>query len=138
MNVTGKMAETAVSAMSYLAEREGQGLASAAEIAESRGFSAALVGKLMTPLVNAGLVIGVRGRNGGFELAKPAKLISVYEVVKLFETSNRPMRCPLGDDWCGEGPHCPMHDALRALEHEVHKRLKAITFDGFHSMLRKK
>lgn len=131
MNITGKMAESAVSAMSFLAEREGSGLVSAVQIAEARGFSPSLVGKIMTTLVNSGLVTGVRGRSGGFMLARPAEKITVYDVVRLYDTSERPMRCPLGDNWCGNGEHCPMHDALRGLETEVTKRLKAITFAGF-------
>jgi Rrf2 family protein len=59
-------------------------------IAELEGISAEYAGKLMGILSKAGLVESLRGRNGGFRLARPAGEITVTEAMsalggKLYE-----------------------------------------------------
>lgn len=52
-----------------------------AEIAEGEGLTAPYVGKLMAALRQAGFLDSVRGRGGGYVLARPADQISVEEVL---------------------------------------------------------
>jgi Rrf2 family protein len=112
MFIYGKTASNAIAVMSYLAEdksrRGGSG-----EIAQSRGISQALTAKLLTQLASAGLVSGQPGPGGGYRLAKPAKDISLMDIVELFEQTNPPSLCPFGHNWCGEGNNpCPLHDTI--------------------------
>jgi Rrf2 family protein len=51
------------------------------EIAEREGLSQAHVHKLMRLLRRAGLVKSVRGRKGGYQLARPAEQITVGTVL---------------------------------------------------------
>ncbi|UCE02865.1 MAG: Rrf2 family transcriptional regulator [Candidatus Latescibacterota bacterium] len=51
------------------------------QIAELEGFSTEYAGKLMGILTRAGLVESVRGRHGGYRLARPARAICVSEVL---------------------------------------------------------
>jgi Rrf2 family protein len=51
------------------------------EISEREGISVANVGKLMAMLRRAGLARSVRGRQGGYRLARPAGAISIAEVM---------------------------------------------------------
>jgi len=48
-----------------------------AQISDSEGLSTEYVGKLMGILARSGLVESVRGRNGGYRLARPAAEISL-------------------------------------------------------------
>lgn len=52
-----------------------------AEIAEREGLSAAYAGKLMNLLRDGGLVESVRGRSGGYLMARPPERISVSEIM---------------------------------------------------------
>jgi Rrf2 family transcriptional regulator, iron-sulfur cluster assembly transcription factor len=52
-----------------------------AEIADMEGLTTPYVGKLMSALRQAGFVDSVRGRGGGYVLARPASEISVEEVL---------------------------------------------------------
>lgn len=61
--------------------REGQTTATLAQIAEGEGLSTEYAGKLMGVLARAGLVESVRGRNGGYRLARPAAEICVSEAL---------------------------------------------------------
>jgi Rrf2 family iron-sulfur cluster assembly transcriptional regulator len=83
----------------------GQTTATIAQIAEREGLSTEYAGKLMGVLSRAGLVESVRGRNGGYRLARPAGDICVAEVLaalgdKLYRPSET---C---DRFSGEGSFC--------------------------------
>jgi len=53
------------------------------EIARKEGLSVPYVAKLMSLVRKAGLVDGVRGRKGGYVLARPAGEISVADVLSV-------------------------------------------------------
>jgi len=52
-----------------------------AQVAEREGLSTEYAGKLLNVLSQASLVRSVRGRNGGFMLARPAEQINVTDVL---------------------------------------------------------
>ncbi len=62
-----------------------------AQVAEREGLSTEYAGKLLNLLGQAGLVRSVRGRNGGFALARPPERITLAQIVRalsndLFDT----------------------------------------------------
>lgn len=111
MFIYGKTAANAIAIMSYLAERPGE-RAGSGEIAQARSISQALTAKLLTQLAAAGLVKGTPGPGGGYTLGKDAREISLFQIVQLFEQTNTPSICPFGQDWCGNGEPCPLHDTI--------------------------
>lgn len=54
---------------------------SIAEIAEMEGLSVPYTSKLLSTLRKVGLVTAVRGRTGGFTIARPLEEINLYEVL---------------------------------------------------------
>lgn len=131
----GKATETAIAAMSRLAEvfDDGTTKLSAVDIAESRGLQKPFVAKVMTTLSQAGLVNGSRGPGGGFSLAKHPKEISIYDVFCLFEREDDSDVCPFGGGICGEGDDCPLHDKLTNVQETIDDVLHNTTFDVFRS-----
>src|SRR2546430_14436456 len=57
--------------------REPEGALTTPQLAEREGLGAAHVHKLMRLLRRGGLVKSVRGRNGGYQLCRPAAQITV-------------------------------------------------------------
>jgi len=51
------------------------------EIASNQGISEKYLWQLISPLKNAGLINSTRGTQGGYELAKPPKSITLEEIV---------------------------------------------------------
>ncbi len=110
----GKTAQTAVSAMSLLAEvyDGGKTKLSSAEIAERRDLPQPVVAKVLTIVSSLGLVDGTRGPGGGYWLKKTPDKISLLDIAQEFERQDDRIMCPFGPNWCGKGEPCPMHDSL--------------------------
>lgn len=129
----GKATETAISAMTRLAEvYEGaETRLSAVEIADNRRLARPFVGKILTTLSQAGLVVGSRGPGGGFRLARHPREIRLFEIFTLFERENLSNECPFGAGTCGLGNPCPLHDKLVRVREEVDRVLHGTTLEEF-------
>ena len=114
MFIYGKTAANAIAVMSYLAADPTRRSGSA-EIAEARGISRALTAKLLTQLAAADFVSGQPGPGGGYTLAKPADTICLLDIASLFEQTSSNSNCPFGNDWCGVGDPCPLHDTISGM-----------------------
>lgn len=128
----GKTAQTAIAAMSALAEGydRGKTVLSSLDIAKQRGLPQPLVAKLLTTLSTSGLVDGTRGPGGGYWLAKAPSRIALADIIELFEKDNEGIMCPFGPGWCGTGEPCPLHDELFAMNAQwdtfIHKTTLAV------------
>lgn len=84
------------------------------DIAKAYTVSELFLFKILKPLVDAGLMETVRGRNGGIRLARPATDITLLDVVRVTEDNfamaecfeNDAAECPLVDS-------CGLNAALR-------------------------
>ncbi|WP_375609858.1 iron-responsive transcriptional regulator RirA [Bartonella sp. AC53GZZY] len=102
-----KQTNYALRMLMYCADNQGS-LSRIPEIAKAYAVSELFLFKILQPLVEAGFIQTVRGRNGGVKLAKPAEEISVADVVKVTEDNfsmaerfdTAESNCPL-IDFCG-------------------------------------
>jgi Rrf2 family protein len=86
-------AEYGVRVMVELARRAGQDPVPLAEIAAHDGLPLAYLEHLVARLRKAGLVDSRRGSRGGYLLARPAKEITMAEVVAALEGAIAPIEC---------------------------------------------
>jgi len=131
--VYGKQTETAIAALSRLAEvyDEGTTRLAANEIAESRGLQKPFVAKILTVMSQAGLVKGSPGPGGGYALAKHPRDIRIFDVYCLFERENESDACPFGGGICGVGDPCPLHNRLVDIQSSMSALLHSTTFEVF-------
>ncbi|MBK9992321.1 MAG: Rrf2 family transcriptional regulator [Verrucomicrobia bacterium] len=129
----GKTSQTAIAAMSALAERYdgGKTVLSSLDIAKDRNLPQPLVAKLLTTLSTGGLVDGTRGPGGGYWLAKAPSRISLAVIVELFEKENEGIMCPFGPGWCGKGEPCPLHNELAAMDTQWENFMRKTTLAVF-------
>lgn len=88
----------ALRAMLELALREGRGPVTIADIATAQKIPVRFLEAIMRQLKQAGLADSVRGKEGGYFLARPAANVHVGEVLALFDG-------PFFTDTEQRGPH---------------------------------
>jgi Rrf2 family iron-responsive transcriptional regulator len=117
----------AIRTLIYCAVNE-PNLSRIADIARAHSISELFLFKLIKPLVENGLIETVRGRKGGIHLGRPAKDITLLDIVKLTEESFAMAECFDG----GSDVHCPLAGACD-LSGALHEALQAFfdVLDGY-------
>lgn len=110
MQAISQASEYATRALTYLAQRHGEGYHLARGIAEEIQVPAPFLSKILVTLVGRGVLKSQRGRGGGFRLAREPEDITMYEIVDSQEDLSRARRCLLGQDECSDERACPMHE----------------------------
>ncbi len=96
-------------ALAVLACRHGERPTQVREIARIEGLSAKYLEQLLGRLRSGGLVKSVRGARGGYQLARPAREITVREVLVLLEGSLAPTDCVEAESACRANEECTAH-----------------------------
>ena len=116
-------AEYALRAMVFMAAAEDSAHVTQ-EIAQRMQVPAGYLSKVLQSLSRAGLVTSQRGLGGGFTLAKPARDISIYEVIQAVDPVQRIRVCPL--KLTVHSVHlCPLHKRLDDAMAVVEKSFRA-------------
>jgi len=102
----------AVRAMLPLARRPAETV-STAEIASSECIPAKFLAAILTQLKQAGFVQSVRGMQGGYRLALPAKRLTVGAVIACIDGPIEPVRSSRSG--AKSAPRAPDHDPLADL-----------------------
>lgn len=105
----GKMTDYGVVILSYFAKGELPAVHTARELALDTQLPLPTVSKILKILSRAELLESSRGATGGYRLARPAKAISVAEVIGAFEGPIAVTECGSGTSGiCELEGHCPV------------------------------
>jgi len=112
--------DCAIQILKYLHRNKGE-LLSSITIAASVGVSYPNFTKIANQLKKKGLLHSVQGRNGGYQLKKPAHEISLYEVFLCMEGDLRINRCLRKERPCSWGREndCSLHGFLHDLQEKI-------------------
>ncbi len=86
------------------------------QVAESQDISQHYLEQLAAVLRRAGFIESVRGAQGGYRLAKPAKEIRALEVVEVMEGSLAPVSCIETPGSCNHVSLCGTEDLWRRVD----------------------
>lgn len=100
----------AIRILSYLTQQETNCLLSAKGIAEKLEIPYKFLTKIMGELTKAGFIKSIRGREGGYELDKPASEIKISYILNIFNDSLHEEQCILGIGFCNSKNKCALHD----------------------------
>lgn len=104
-----------IAALLALAEFYNSGLLQIKDIASRCNIPRQFLEQIFNRLGKAGIIKSTRGKNGGYELAKPPEQITVLDIVIALE----------GDiEFVAKSPE--KYDVIKALFHEAEKNLKEI------------
>ena len=120
----------AVTAMLDLAIHHGEGSVTLADISEAQGISLSYLEQLFARLRKNGLVEGIRGPGGGYQLSRSPDEISVANVIDAIGETVDVTLCG-GNADCQGGERCLTHELWNQLGGRIHEFLAGITLAGF-------
>ena len=121
-----KRSEYGIRALINIASRDEHEKARIREIADEEKISAKFLEQILLTLKNAGLLQSKPGRGGGYYLGKPAKSISLGQIIRILDGPLAPIRCVSETAYepCG----CPDEDncGLRLVMFDVRNAIAGI------------
>ncbi len=130
MQITlGKRGDYAVRAVLDLARHYGTGMRKARHVADAMHIPPAYLPQILADLVRQGILVATPGRDGGYELARPPRAISLLEVVEAAEGPLNAIRsCVLRDIPCGQHGFCAAHEAWTDGQQALARKLAGTSF----------
>lgn len=119
-------AEFAIRGICVLAQHGGQAPMNLAAICEKRDLSKQYLAKIFGTLARAGLVTPVRGKHGGYTLARDPGEITVLDVIEAVEGPIALNFCQHSPPRCDEAD-CAMRPVWAELQEVISQRLGSIT-----------
>jgi len=109
-----------------IAAKVGRSLVRVTELAKAEDLPVKFLEQVMQQLREAGFVKSVRGKHGGYRLAKPASAVHIGEIVRLIDGPLAPIGCVSQTAY--EPCNCPdeAHCGLRMLMLDVRNAIAAI------------
>ena len=121
-----KKADYGLIAVKHLAEC-GQGACSAKDIAEAYGMPPQALAKILQRLVKAGVLQSQHGTNGGYALARDARTITAFEVIKSIDGPLLITSCTTRHGDCEQSLRCTVREPLRKVNESIQEVLSRIT-----------
>jgi Rrf2 family protein len=129
MQIT-RQADYAVRAVLFLSGLDSGGRAPTSHIAREEQIPPSFLAKIVSQLSVAGVVQTSRGARGGVSLARPAKDISLLEVIEAIDGPITLNECVTDASVCTFGEECPVHSIWCEAHEALVGRLQATDFDA--------
>lgn len=97
------------------------------ELSDELDLSFHFLTKIMQVLTEAHIMESFRGPSGGVGLARPAKDISLIDVIAAVDGMALFSDCALGLPGCGEKTPCPLHDAWAKRRQDLQRMFEKTT-----------
>jgi len=134
-----KGCEYALRALTYAASQKDNKRFQAKDVCEKADIPESFTRKVFQALTQGGFLQAVRGPGGGYELSRPAKDITLLDVIEAVEGQDTFKHCVLGFPTCGESHPCPLHETWAGAKTQLLAQLKHRTLqDLADSTTRKK
>ena len=125
-----KLADYAVRAVVYLAGKKPGEITTTEEISEANMIPRPFLAKVMQALCKSGLVVGYRGKAGGFTLARSGEKITIRQIVEAVEGPIQLNRCLVRTALCERDAYCGVHPVWREAQVALLKVLDSYTAAG--------
>lgn len=107
----------------------------AKNLAARLGLPGPYLAKILQSLAQQGMLQSVRGPRGGFRLSRPAKTISVGEVVKALEGIEAMTGCIMGFTHCDKQDNpCPLHEPWGQVKAHMEASMTEVTIGDLQAM----
>jgi len=120
-------AEYALRAVVFLAREGSDAPVRADDLAAAVEVPRNYLSKILHELTRARILRSTRGKNGGFQLARPPERLTLLEVAALFDRIEGRRRCLLGRPECSDVNPCPVHHRWRATSEQISRFFRETT-----------
>ena len=124
-----KSSQYAIRILSYMADHKDSKLLNATELSEALGIPYKFLTKIMTEVVKSGLVVSIRGRDGGYSFGREPSEIKVSEILEIFHDAIKDEQCVLGIGFCNGMCKCALHDQWMEPKHLMQKMFQESTLE---------
>lgn len=121
-----KLTDYATVILSVIAKNN-TGVHAAVSIADVTGIAQPTVSKVLKLLVNAKVLISVRGAKGGYRLARSPEKISVAAVINALEGPIALTECSASHHTCEQAQGCEIQGNWDLINKTVHNALESVT-----------
>ena len=129
----------ALTVMVDLARAEGDGYVSLSDIAERENLSMKYLESIISILNKGGMLKSLRGKNGGYRLAREPKDYNISEILLLTEGTLAPVNCIMQEGvQCEKAATCSTLPLWAGLDKAIDSYLSAITLEDILTGNRKK
>ena len=120
-------AELAIQGALVLAENFGQGPTTLAEICEMRSLSREYLAKVFGQLARVDIVTPVRGKKGGYTLARNPQEVSLLQIIEAVEGSQALNLCQYDPPRCDNALVCKVQPVWSELQDVFTEKLRAVS-----------
>ena len=120
-------AELAIRGALVLGEQYGQGPTTLADICELRNLSREYLAKVFALLVRADLLRPIRGKKGGYILARDPKDITLLQIIEAVEGRQALNLCQHAPPQCERSETCKMRMVWSELQDVFDEKLSSVT-----------
>jgi Rrf2 family protein len=121
----------------FLANQPPEKVVLISEISREQKIPEPFLAKIFQRLSKAGLLRSVRGANGGFSLGKPAREITMREIIEALEGPIVLNRCLRKEGECEEEKACPLHPVWEEVQQRFLEILDRTTMEDLAKRLEK-
>lgn len=119
--------------------RSGDDYVSLAEIAEKEKLSMKYLESIISILNKGGMLLSLRGKNGGYKLARKPEDYNISEILLLTEGTLAPVNCIMQDGvQCDKAATCSTLPLWAGLDRVIDEYLSGITLEDIITGNRKK
>ena len=116
-------------AMIDIAMHSAQGPTLMKDIAARQDIAPKYLDHILSSLRKAGLLKNIRGRGGGYVLARPAAKITLLQIIEAVEGPLSPVECLKSPSSCIRSAVCPARPVWMRLKQAMIEVLEATTLD---------
>lgn len=133
-----KACEYGIRAMIYIARTSKQGTrVGIREISKAIDSPEPFMAKILQDLSRKGLVLSIKGPNGGFYMDNAHRAITLADIVIAIDGVQLFTGCGLGLKACNEKKPCPIHYEFKTIRSNLKEMLESTALEDFSDKLEK-
>lgn len=131
-----KTCEYAIRAMIYIGQQSMKGERTGIkQVVQGIDCPEHFIAKILQEMVKRGLLLSIKGPNGGFYMEKTQWKYTLADIVRAVDGDKIFSGCGLGLAQCSEAKPCPIHTEFKKIRNEMHEMLGKTRLGEFAEQL---